>query len=35
VAHSRWYWGLNAQRLLAMAAAIWHNWAADAPVKRH
>ena len=23
-----------AQRLLAMAAAIWHNWATDAPVKR-
>jgi hypothetical protein len=23
-----------AQRLLALAAAIWHNWAIDAPVKR-
>lgn len=23
-----------AQRLLALAAAIWHNWATDAPVKR-
>jgi hypothetical protein len=23
-----------AQRMLAMAAAIWHNWAAGAPVKR-
>jgi hypothetical protein len=23
-----------AQRLLAMAATIWHNWATDAPVKR-
>jgi hypothetical protein len=23
-----------AQRVLALAAAIWHNWAADAPVKR-
>lgn len=23
-----------AQRILAMAAAIWHNWAIDAPVKR-
>jgi hypothetical protein len=23
-----------AQRLLALAAAIWHNWAANAPVKR-
>jgi hypothetical protein len=22
------------QRLLAMAAAIWHNWAAGAPAKR-
>jgi hypothetical protein len=22
------------QRLLAMAAAIWHNWAIGAPVKR-
>ena len=22
------------QRLLAMAAAIWHNWAAAEPVKR-
>lgn len=22
------------QRLLAMAAAIWHNWATGAPVKR-
>jgi hypothetical protein len=24
----------TAQRLLAMAAAIWHNWETDAPVKR-
>ena len=24
----------TAQRLLAMAAAIWHNWAISAPVKR-
>ena len=23
-----------AQRLLAMAAAIWHNWATSAPIKR-
>jgi hypothetical protein len=23
-----------AQRLLAMVACIWHNWATDAPVKR-
>jgi hypothetical protein len=23
-----------AQRLLAMAVCIWHNWAADAPVRR-
>ena len=23
-----------AQRLLALAAAIWHNWLIDAPVKR-
>jgi hypothetical protein len=23
-----------AQRILALAAAIWHNWATDAPVKR-
>ena len=23
-----------AQRLLAMAAAIWHNWAAAEPIKR-
>ena len=22
------------QRLLAMAAAIWHNWATGAPIKR-
>lgn len=23
-----------AQRLLGLAAAIWHNWATDAPIKR-
>ena len=23
-----------AQRMLALAAAIWHNWIIDAPVKR-
>ncbi|HEY2764771.1 MAG TPA: IS982 family transposase, partial [Pseudonocardiaceae bacterium] len=23
-----------AQRVLALAAAIWHNWATNAPVKR-
>jgi hypothetical protein len=27
-------WARIAQRLLAMAACIWHNWAAGEPVRR-